>query len=308
MNRKKAFYLDIASPKVERLKLYYDSFSKAIHYRKQISKKKYIHYRDGCSLDIKPWPLHFQDGLEFKYIRHGSGSYYIDGKIYQFKQRQLLIIKPNEIHGGCRLPVNEAMDDVLLMFPPDWIAIDLRIGSLPHELILTEEEAAKLEMICRQIKNEITQKAFGYEEMIRTKIQEFSCWVLRLARRPASKKAMSLVVAQLKDYVDRHFAEELSVAGVGKRFGYSREHLTRQFKDSMGMTLKHYILQRRVMEACSLLEANPELKLAAIAERIGFNSYCLFHRAFRKIFGIAPEMYKGLLAKRPLSNYQVSRD
>ena len=71
-------------------------------------------------------------------------------------------------------------------------------------------------------------------------------------------------------------------------FGYTGEHLTRQFKAATGSTLKHYILQRRAIEARLLIQTRPDLKINAIAKQAGFNDYSLFSHAFKCFFGVMP--------------------
>jgi len=230
------------------------------------------------------------------YVRQGRGAYYVAGKTYPFQKRQLLITKPNEIHASMRVPLKEKDEKVLLVFPLGWLGMVLDVKSWPHEVLLGEEDAAQIDMICGQIREEVNQKGTGYEDMIRVKFQEFYCLVRRIVSQPKKERAHPLV-DQLRDYINQHFAERTSILDISRSFGYTERHLAGAFKKSMDISLKRFVLQRRVMEARVLLETKPELKLTAIAGQVGFENYKMFHRIFKILTGVNPESYRSVIKK-----------
>ncbi len=132
--------------------------------------------------------------------------------------------------------------------------------------------------------------------MIRAKFQEICCLVRRIVSQPKKERANPLV-DQLREYIGRHFTEKTSVLNISRDFGYTEQYLDRVFKKSMGLSLKRYILQRRVIEARILLETKPELKLTAIAGQVGFENYKMFHRIFKILTGVKPESYRSVIKK-----------
>jgi len=218
------------------------------------------------------------------------------GKLYHFQKRLLLIAKPNEIHALMSVPQQGKTEWRCLEFPLGWLGLDLDVESWPHEVLLSEEEAARLDLICGQVSEEVNNRGSGYEDMIRAKFQEVCCVVRRIVSQPKKERANPLV-DQLREYIDRHFTEKTSISDISKDFGYSEGYLEVAFKKTMGLSLKRYILQRRVMEARILLETKPEIKLTAIAEQVGFENYQMFHRIFKILTGVKPESYRHVIQK-----------
>jgi len=296
MSRKKAIKVDLRSPDVQRIAKYYLQFFKGTSYQKILTGNSYIQFGYGYYFFPKPYPLGFQKVLVLLYVRQGRGAYYLAGKIYPLQKRLLIIVKPNEIHAMMKMPLREKAECGCFVFPLGWLGLDLDVESWPHKVLLSEEEAARLDLVCGQVSEEVKNKGSGYEDMIRAKFQEVCCVVRRIVSQPKKERANPLV-DQLREYIDRHFTEKTSISDISKDFGYSEGYLEVAFKKTMGLSLKRYILQRRVMEARILLETKPEIKLTAIAEQVGFENYQMFHRIFKILTGVKPESYRHVIQK-----------
>ena len=81
-----------------------------------------------------------------------------------------------------------------------------------------------------------------------------------------------------------------SVAELSRRTGYSQEHFIRAFAKAAGVTPYQYILSQRMNEAVSLMSQG--LLLDEIAARLGYASGKSFAGAFKRRFGIAPNVYR----------------
>ncbi|MDO9542636.1 MAG: AraC family transcriptional regulator [Kiritimatiellia bacterium] len=296
MNKKKASKVDLGSPEVQRTGKYFLQFFKGTFYQKILTGNSVIQFFYGYFSFPKPYPIAFHEELELFYVRQGPGAYYLAGKIYPFQKRLLLITKPNDIHSVMSGPLKTKSENACLVFPLGWLGMDLDVKSWPHEILLSEEEAARLELIFGQVSEEVKNKGPGYEDMIRVKFQEICCLVRRIVSQPEKERANPLV-DQLREYITQHFAEKTSILNISKGFGYTEQYLERLFKKSMGLSLKRYILQQRIMEARILLETKPELKLTAIAGQVGFEDYRLFHRIFKILTGVKPEAYRSVIKK-----------
>lgn len=67
--------------------------------------------------------------------------------------------------------------------------------------------------------------------------------------------------------------------------------LSSRFKNTTGVTLRHYAAQLRLEKAMALL-ANPRLLVKQVAYQAGFNNAAAFSAAFRKEVGITPEEFR----------------
>lgn len=99
------------------------------------------------------------------------------------------------------------------------------------------------------------------------------------------------LMADIAAYLDTHYQEEVSLFDIANRFYVSREYVSRKFKQTYGINMTDYVNQARVKNARVLL-ANPQLKMAAIAEMIGFANEKYFSTVFKKHEGISPNEYR----------------
>jgi len=94
-------------------------------------------------------------------------------------------------------------------------------------------------------------------------------------------------VVQIQDFLERHFAEPLSVAGLAARANLSAGHLQREFKRRTGLTLIQHLHRTRIHAARNLLRST-SLSAKEIAGQVGFQSAAYFSRLFRRHTGLAP--------------------
>ena len=104
-----------------------------------------------------------------------------------------------------------------------------------------------------------------------------------------SKKRMEL--EKVKEYLDEHFAEKITLDELSEQFFINKYYLTRIFKDTYGSTISHYVLAKRITRAKQLLRFS-DMTMDEIAATVGMNDANYFSRAFRKVEGISPTEYQ----------------
>ena len=97
---------------------------------------------------------------------------------------------------------------------------------------------------------------------------------------------------QCAAYIDRHFREPLTIAGLTRELGLSRSAFCAVFPQFAGMPLRKYIAQKRIKEAQNLIRANPERPLSAIATEVGYQDDSTFYRNFLQVTGLSPSRYR----------------
>ncbi|NBD25679.1 response regulator transcription factor [Paenibacillus glycinis] len=93
-------------------------------------------------------------------------------------------------------------------------------------------------------------------------------------------------IEHIRQFIDRAYAEPITLESIASLYFVSKEHLSRTFKGVTGTTVMDYIIARRVEEANRLLQASASIKSAA--EAVGYSDLTYFHRIFKKITGITP--------------------
>ncbi|MDQ6422857.1 helix-turn-helix domain-containing protein [Paenibacillus sp. LHD-117] len=92
-------------------------------------------------------------------------------------------------------------------------------------------------------------------------------------------------------FVEKNYTEELSLDKLSTRFFLSREHISRRFKQEIGITLSSYVTQLRVNQAKRWLSESDE-KMYSIALKLGYQDENYFSRLFKKNVGMTPLEYR----------------
>ena len=103
-------------------------------------------------------------------------------------------------------------------------------------------------------------------------------------RRPEQAK-----IARARAYLDKHFAEPISLGDLAAHAGLSPYHLLRSFRDQVGITPGAYQIQLRVLEARRRLRDGAAI--ADTAADLGFADQSHLTRHFQRIIGTSPGRY-----------------
>ncbi len=102
-------------------------------------------------------------------------------------------------------------------------------------------------------------------------------------------------VIEIRQYIDAHFSEIEHVSQVARHFYYSREYVSRLFRQYFNTTVAEYIMQRRVAQSQVLIaEGKP---LSDVCFQVGFGSMTTFIRSFRSMTKMTPGQYRGAVSK-----------
>ena len=108
------------------------------------------------------------------------------------------------------------------------------------------------------------------------------------AQKASPKKASMLDV---KEWIDRHYAENISLDGLAERFYINKYYLSRMFRRQFGQTVSSYIQVVRITHAKQLLRFSNQT-LEEIGETVGITPARYFSKVFRSVEGMAPGIYR----------------
>jgi two-component system response regulator YesN len=94
-----------------------------------------------------------------------------------------------------------------------------------------------------------------------------------------------------KDYINRHYNEELSLEDVSREVNLSPQYFSRFFKNETGCNFIDYLTQVRINKAIELLKEK-NLSVKEVCYTIGYNDPNYFSRIFKKITGYSPSDHK----------------
>ncbi|MCC8172596.1 MAG: response regulator [Parabacteroides sp.] len=125
------------------------------------------------------------------------------------------------------------------------------------------------------VKNKLTEQA------------DFDIQVL--ATNPLDKEFLSRATA----IVERHLDEnDFDIMLLSKEMGFGRSSFYTKFKALTGITPGTFILDYRLKKAAVLLVSHPEMQIAEIAVRLGFNTSQYFSKCFKAQFKASPLDYR----------------
>ncbi len=101
--------------------------------------------------------------------------------------------------------------------------------------------------------------------------------------------ALNDTLTLIKNHIDKNYASITSVSDIAKKFHYSREHISRIFKDRFNISISDYLAKRRILESLPLIG---KMTGAEISYKVGFKSQSAFISAFYKNTGALPSEYK----------------
>ncbi len=95
----------------------------------------------------------------------------------------------------------------------------------------------------------------------------------------------------LVHFIDRHYAEPLTVRLLARRARLSPFHFIRTFRAATGLTPHQYVRERRLERARHLLSTTP-MPVTEICQAVGFTSLGSFSTLFRRSTGKSPVAYR----------------
>ncbi len=104
------------------------------------------------------------------------------------------------------------------------------------------------------------------------------------AERPDSKRTGKL--KQIISIIDENLDREIHLEDIASRMYMSQSAVCHLFKEEMNISLKQYILQKKMIYAKSLLDRGMPPGEAAAA--CGYKNYASFYKIFLKITGNSP--------------------
>ncbi|WP_040950905.1 response regulator [Gorillibacterium massiliense] len=99
------------------------------------------------------------------------------------------------------------------------------------------------------------------------------------------------LVHEIAKFIQANYQNELTLQDIANHLYVGREYISRRFKQETGENVSDYIGRIR-NEKAKLLLLNPNLKIAQIAEMVGYQDEKYFSKVFKKLTGMTPNEYR----------------
>jgi AraC-like DNA-binding protein len=96
---------------------------------------------------------------------------------------------------------------------------------------------------------------------------------------------------QVRDRIDREYAQPLDVEALARGANMSAGHLSRQFRLAYGEAPYTYLMTRRIERAMALLRRG-DLNVTEVCFEVGCSSLGTFSTRFTELVGVPPSVYR----------------
>lgn len=118
-------------------------------------------------------------------------------------------------------------------------------------------------------------------------------------RSSASAARYDYIVDEMKSYIKAHYSEPIQLIDLSEEFNLSPKYCSEVFNRLSGENFKNYLNRFRINEAQRRIEEEPQIKVATLAQEVGFTSANTFIRVFDRYMGVTPGQYaETVLASR----------
>lgn len=93
--------------------------------------------------------------------------------------------------------------------------------------------------------------------------------------------------AAMLQYIQKHYAERISLTDLSQSLNISCTHLNAKFKAETGYTFHDFLNYYRISKAVEL-QKQGTYKLYEVAELVGFSDYKYFNKVYKRYVGYAP--------------------
>ena len=281
-----------------------------------------IHYLDGIyetvdyqadsqvclyyNTEYENYPPHWHTSFEVIMPVKNCYDVACGGEKYHLREGDVLIICPSMIHElfapetGERIIFQPGMGRISLK------ELNLLISLIAPAMLITAEEHPLIHEKIQQNMTKIKNEYFSYAPYTETLIFSLFMEILVLAGRNhrivARQNKVSAGNRQkeymekflyVTNYIEEHFAEDISLEQIAALAGFSKYHFSRLFHQYTDSSFYKYLNQKRIDYARTLL-ANPSLTVIEVALQSGFSSLSAFLRMFKQLNNCTPSEFRSM--------------
>ena len=236
--------------------------------------------------------MHLHDYFELEIVLSGRGTQNLNGSVYPLSPGSVYFLTPIDFHAvepeGSLEVLNVAFAQGLLS-----PALQTHFLNRRDNLIFSSpEQAQSLTGLIRRLEQECAAED-SFSQTARKQLLELLMYPI--ARSAGSQPDLPRTDAEkLQDalrYLFRHFREDITLAELAEKSGYTPNYFSRVFHESSGIRFVDFLCRLRLNYARTMLLTTTQ-PVAAIAKSSGFSSPSNFFRAFRKETGLSPLEYR----------------
>ncbi len=235
---------------------------------------------------------HWHEHIEMLYITGGECDFICNGKGFDARRGDLIVVNSTEIHSFVARSTAEYYSILLY---PQFLSDIKRIANPICNRVRGD---GNIERFFAELESEYTDRKIGSDMAIKGILYTLLTYLYRnyvYDGERANDGPLAVEMLQRLDsvitYISEHYHEKITTARLAELCYVSEAHFCRFFKSSVGKTVTRYINEYRVEKAKVLL-SNTGGTIAQIGAEVGFEDPNYFSRVFRAIAGMSPQEYR----------------
>lgn len=253
-----------------------------IHYEEyHFGEKEHLAFYQTKDLTLF---AHLHRSYELTYVREGTVRVVVDGREFELKEGDYVMILPYEVHS---YEYTGPSLCYVAVFSPDYVeSFGKKIAGkyLENPVFGLPKDTSGLLM--RTLFWE-SPGIFFTKAALYYVVGEL---LLQTALKEAGEKRSDLLHQILTD-IQEHYREKMTLADLSERLGYNRTYLSRYIHETLKVSFPDLIHQHRISYAQYLLQ-NHGQSVSDTAFACGYENIRSFNRCFRAVTGMTPGQYR----------------
>lgn len=249
----------------------------------------------------RTFSYHYHDFHKIMLFIRGDVTYHIEGKSYDLKPYDLVLIHAGEIHKPF-INSKGIYERIILYLSPAFLSSCCRDEAELSRCFQKAKESnsnvlrtglsshSRLFQTLHELEKSLKEEDFAHVLYRKILLLEFLILLNRLTTDPYNSvyignTGCNTRILPILEYIGEHLAEDITIDILASRFYMSRYYLMHLFKQETGYSVASYISTKRLLYARTLIRSG--LPVTQACYQCGFKNYSSFSRAYKKLFHIS---------------------
>ncbi|WP_162341343.1 helix-turn-helix domain-containing protein [Paenibacillus paridis] len=258
-----------------------------------------------------PGYYHWHQCMELLYIHEGEGSIIVNQHSYEMKRGMLFLFQPFQLHKVfANVSPEKPYTRSMAYLDPAVAAEGMSSFPLRHSLFMKVWQgkaigpAFQLEQVAKELEDCFMLYDNLYNQGRGQAQEEVVLLILQLMglihqeqrkegeRLDVGAKGRALRYSeQIMQWIEEHFAEEVSLDHLADFMHLSKFYVSRVFHEETGSNITDYLTARRIKQASRLLQSTSH-SIEQVGILVGYPNVSYFIHMFKKVVGVTPLRYR----------------
>jgi len=255
-------------------------------------------------------PIHTHEFIEMTYYLDGGAVHTINGREYEVKKGDLLMLNANQAHS--HIPI-DFVSYIHIFVRSDFMRSILNADNTLELFFLSSlfdefddadafspvinfrgSEMIEAESMCEKMMAEYENKDTAYDTVLESYVKILLAKILRNIHLSSDKKwirEMRRITPDIVEKLNKSYSKPLTAQDFAKNSFYSPAYFNRLFKSYYGKSIKEYITEKRIKDAVQML-CDTDLPVDKIAADVGYSNKNQFYKVFKIYTGQTPAQFR----------------